>query len=130
MIKVPRGSATAVDVRGGAVATREQSCVEETNNDGTIDALVLAGGSTYGLEAASGVMRKLFAQRNFSSEFSEIPSVPSAIVYDWRNRKDAKVYPNREMGEAAWELLATGKSEVGRVGAGTNVWVGKYMTGF
>ncbi|MFN7454802.1 MAG: P1 family peptidase [Pseudobdellovibrionaceae bacterium] len=130
LIKVPRGSATAIDVRGGAVATREQSCVEETSSDGTIDALVLAGGSTYGLEAASGVMRKLFASRQYSSEFSDIPSVPSAIVYDWRNRTDSKVYPDREMGEQAWDLLKTGSSELGRVGGGTNVWVGKYMTGF
>lgn len=117
----------AVDIRGGAVACREASSIEELNSDGVVDAIVLAGGSTYGLEAASGVMKKLFEQRNYSSAFQDIPCVPSAIVYDFRDRKDKKAYPNREMGELAFEQLKRNQLNSGRAGAGANVHVGKAL---
>src|SRR5690349_630521 len=66
----------AVDTRGGAAATRESSSIEPLNTWGMIDALVLAGGSTYGLDAASGVMRELLKARGNAVTFDAIPSVP------------------------------------------------------
>lgn len=129
VVRFPRGSIAAVDIRGGAVAARETANLEESSADAGVDAIVLAGGSTYGLEAASGVMLDLFQERQFNGDFSQIPSVPSAIVYDFRNRSDKKVYPNREMGQQAHQNRLRNMIPTGRVGAGTNVWVGKFQEG-
>jgi L-aminopeptidase/D-esterase-like protein len=127
LVAFDRACLTAADIRGGAVASREISSIDELNSDGAADAIVLAGGSTYGLEATSGVMKKLFEHRNYSSDFQDIPCIPSAIVYDFRDRKDKKTYPNREMGESAFDQLKRNQLNYGRAGAGANVHVGKCL---
>lgn len=127
LLNFPGGAVAAIDVRGGAAAVREQSCVDELSSFGTIDALVLAGGSSYGLEAASGVMRRILGERKFSTNFMDIPSVPSAIVYDFRGRTDHE-YPDREMGERAFDLKKKNEIVFGRAGAGANIYVGKMLS--
>jgi L-aminopeptidase/D-esterase-like protein len=114
----------ALDVRGGAAAVRESTCIDEMNAEGVLDALVLAGGSTYGLEAASGVAAEIFKQRQGDVSFAKIPVVPAAIVYDFRERQ-SNVWPDRELGARAFLAARAGGIAIGRVGAGRNVSVGK-----
>lgn len=127
LVKFDRAIPTVCDIRGGAAAVRESSSIDELSTDGVADAIVLAGGSSFGLEAASGVMKKILEERSFSTNFVDIPCVPSAIVYDFRNRIDKALYPDREMGEQAFGLLERNSLKIGAVGAGANVWVGKYL---
>ncbi len=122
----PNGALAAIDVRGGAAAVREQSSIEEGNTWGTIDALVLAGGSTYGLEAASGVMREILKARGNSVHFTQIPSVPAAIVYDFTGRDNA-IFPDIALGAAAFKAKKKNEVNVGQAGAGRFVSVGKFF---
>jgi L-aminopeptidase/D-esterase-like protein len=122
----PKGAIGAIDIRGGAAAVHESSSLDELNNWGYLDALVLAGGSTYGLESASGVMAALHKLRGGSTQFDSIPSVPAAIVYDFAGRQNS-LYPDKNLGLLAFEKLQTNKISVGQSGAGVNVSVGKYM---
>lgn len=126
LIYFPEGGIGCVDVRGGSAATREDHSISSMNVSGWVDAIVFAGGSTYGLESASGVMQKIFEKRKFSTLFNDIPSVPAACVYDFRNRSTA-CYPDIEMGRKAFDFLQADYVEVGEVGAGTNVYVGKIL---
>ncbi len=120
-------SVAAVDIRGGAAAVRESSSLDELSTWPMGDAIVLAGGSTYGLEAASGVMSRLLEVRGKKTDFMNIPQVPAAIVYDFRNRKDAAVYPDKELGRKGYDAVKTNQVWVGQAGAGRNVTVGKYF---
>ena len=120
----PRGAAAAVDVRGGSAALRESTLLDPLSTWAGIDALVLAGGSTYGLEAASGVMQALLESRAHSTHFNDIPSVPAAVVYDFFGR-DSSVYPDAALGRRGFESARENVIQTGRVGAGRNVAVGK-----
>lgn len=122
----PAGAACAVDARGGAVSARELASVSPFDGWGEIDALVFAGGSTWGLDAACGVMHRLLEERGFDPGFEDIPSVPAAAVYDFSGRDNA-VYPDVELGMAAFDAARPGEARCGRVGAGTNVTVGSYL---
>jgi L-aminopeptidase/D-esterase-like protein len=128
LVKFARPVTAVCDIRGGAAAVRESSSIDELSTDGVADAIVLAGGSSFGLEAASGVMSKILAERQGSTNFVDIPCVPSAIVYDFRNRTNKTLYPTRELGELAYDKLEKGHVKIGRVGAGANVFVGKYLS--
>lgn len=123
----PKGGYAAVDIRGGAAAVREASSIDELNTWGYVDAIVLAGGSTYGLESASGVMASLLEKRKGKTDFINIPAVPAAIVYDFKNRKNESKYPDKELGKEAFKKLQKNKVIVGQAGAGVNVTVGKYF---
>ncbi len=124
VIAFPQGSTASVDVRGGSAALRESTLLDPLSAWAGIDALVLAGGSTYGLEAASGVMQALLEARGHSTQFASIPSVPAAVVYDFAGRKNA-VYPTAQLGRQAFEAAQEGSVTIGKAGAGRNVWVGK-----
>ena len=120
----PRGATAAVDVRGGSAALREASLLDPLSTWAGIDALVLAGGSTYGLEAASGVMQAFLESRAHSTHFNDIPSVPSAVVYDFAGRTNS-LYPDAALGRRGFESARENVIQTGRVGAGRNVAVGK-----
>lgn len=124
LIYFPEGGIAAYDARGGSVASREESSISDLNISSWIDGVVLAGGSTYGLEAASGVMQKILQLKNFKTDFNSIPCIPSACVYDFKNRKSS-TYPDIEMGKKAFDTLQGEKIDIGAVGAGTHVWAGK-----
>jgi L-aminopeptidase/D-esterase-like protein len=122
----PKGARAAIDIRGGAAAVRESSTLSEENNWGHVDGIVLAGGSSYGLESISGVMAAMLKERGQKTGFDDIPSVPGAIVYDFGGRKTSS-YPDKELGIQAYKNLRPNQVMVGRAGAGSNVKVGKYM---
>lgn len=121
----PKGAKGAIDIRGGSAAVRESSSLSEENNWGHVDAIVLSGGSSYGLEASSGVMSAIQKARK-TNDFGTIPSVPQAIVFDFAGRKTL-TYPDKALGEKAFSLLKKNEVAVGKAGAGLHVKVGKYM---
>ncbi len=122
----PKGAKGAIDIRGGSAAVRESSSLSEENNWGLVDAIVLSGGSSYGLEASSGVMSAILKTRK-TTDFGTIPSVPQAIVFDFAGRKTL-IYPDKALGEKAFSLLKKNEVKVGEAGGGVHVKVGKYMS--
>lgn len=111
-----------VQVLGGAPGTRETDLLEPQNSIATIHAIVLSGGSAFGLDAASGVQAAL-REKNIGVEVGgfRVPIVPAAILFDLRNGgdKDWGLYPPyRELGYAAVQA-ATADFEIGTAGAGT-----------
>lgn len=119
------GAIGGVDVRGSATG----SCELETLNPGhvaaNVDAIVLAGGSAFGLEASSGTRRILERQKiGFATAVAIVPIVPGAILFDLGLGR-ADVRPTREMGEKATLAATDAAVEEGNVGAGTGATVGK-----
>jgi L-aminopeptidase/D-esterase-like protein len=114
-----------VDIRGSATGTEEFELFHPQHLTERVHALVLAGGSAFGLEAASGVRRFLYQKGiGFHLGGPPVPLVPAAILYDLGIGKSG-AHPSREMGESA-AAAATGKAvEEGAVGAGTGATVGK-----
>jgi L-aminopeptidase/D-esterase-like protein len=123
---VCRGGAVAgVDVRGGAPGTRETDLLDPINLVSRVHAVLLSGGSAFGLDAASGVMRYLEQQKiGFSTRIARIPIVPAAILYDL-NLGSKDVRPDAEMGYAACRSARRTRGPEGNVGAGTGASVGK-----
>jgi L-aminopeptidase/D-esterase-like protein len=123
VVLTPPGTVGAVDGRGGAPGTRETDLLDPINSVRDVDAVVLCGGSAFGLAAADGVMHWLEEQgRGVSMEGGVVPIVPAAVVYDlpvggWRCR------PTAEFGYAAAEGAGTDVA-VGTVGAGAGARVG------
>lgn len=110
----------AVDVMGGAPGTRETDCLDPDRLVTEVDALVLSGGSAFGLDAASGVMDALAEEgRGFEVGAATVPIVPAAILFDLLNGGDKAwgVNPYRKLGVEA--LADRGVDfELGTVGAG------------
>ena len=120
-----KGAVAGVDVRGGAPGTRETDLLNPLNLVEKVHAVVLAGGSAFGLEAASGVMRYLEEQKiGFNSGAAKVPIVPSAILYDL-NLGRADVRPDSAMGYRAAASASVEAPAQGNVGAGTGASVGK-----
>lgn len=113
----PKRARCVIDLRGGSPGT-------SMANDGRLDALCFAGGSAYGLEAASGVTSELLAMRSFSTEWHDIAIVRAAVIYDFRARKNA-IYPDHFLGRAAILSARAGCFPLGRHGAGCSARVGK-----
>ncbi len=129
VIHFPRGAIGAIDMRGGAVAVRESSSIDENNTWGWLDALVLSGGSTLGLEAADGVVQEIIKLRGGQVKFDTIPAVPAAIVYDFTGR-ETTTYPDKELGAQAFKARQKNKVPYGQIGGGTHVSVGKWFKEF
>jgi L-aminopeptidase/D-esterase-like protein len=120
-----RGAVAGVDVRGGAPGTRETDLLDPVNLVGKIHAIVLAGGSAFGLDAAGGVMRYLEEQKiGFNTGVAKVPIVPSAILYDLGLGR-ADVRPDSAMGVLAAASASSDSPAEGNVGAGTGASVGK-----
>jgi len=120
-----KGAVGGVDVRGSAPGTRETDLLDPVNLVEKVHAVVLAGGSAFGLEAASGVMKYLAEQRiGFGFGESRVPIVPAAILFDLGLGKSRR-HPDLEMGYAAAASAASGPVEEGNAGAGTGATVGK-----
>lgn len=128
VVLTPPGTTGAVDVRGGAPGTRESDLLDPANTVSTVDAVVLTGGSAYGLAAADGVMRWLEEQgRGVALPGGTVPIVPGAVIFDlpvgaWRDRPDA------EFGYRAAEL-ADNAPAWGSVGAGAGARAGTLKGG-
>ena len=128
MVVCPEGGCVAsADVRGGAPGTRETALLEPEKTVQRIDAVVLAGGSAFGLDAAGGVMRWLAERgRGFPTPFGSVPIVPAAVVFDL-GVGNAAVRPDAEAGYRACEAANAEPVVQGRVGAGTGATCGKYL---
>lgn len=123
------GAVAAVDVRGAAPGTRETDLLEAGNLVERINAIALCGGSAFGLDAASGVMRWLDERAiGFATPHGVVPIVPAAVLYDLsvlRPGDDARSRPDAAAGYAACEA-ASGRPPIsGNVGAGAGASVGK-----
>ena len=122
------------DVRGGAPGSRETEMLDPVNLVGKADAIVLSGGSTHGLDAASGVMAALRARGRgyrMTPDAPPAPCVPAAILFDLTNggNKDwGDNSPYRELGRAAFET-ASEQFALGNVGAGLGARAGEYKGG-
>lgn len=121
------GAVGGVDVRGGGPATRETDLLKSENTVEAINAVVLSGGSAFGLEAASGVMRAL-AQKGIGFKVGDItvPIVTGASLFDLAVGS-SDVFPDREMGYEAVANAYNGVFEAGNHGAGTGASCGKML---
>ncbi len=118
-------TAASVDVRGSAPGTKETDLLQPTSRAPGVDAIVLTGGSTFGLDAASGVMKYL-EERGIGAQFAgvTIPLVPAAVIFDLLVG-DGRVRPDARMGyEAAQRASADGPAR-GRIGAGRGATAAK-----
>ncbi|MEO8057091.1 MAG: P1 family peptidase [Burkholderiales bacterium] len=125
VILAPEGAVAGVDVRGAAPGTRETELLSPLNAVEKVHAVMLAGGSAFGLDAAGGVMRWL-DERGFGVAVgpARVPIVPAAILFDlWVG--DPKIRPDADSGYAACEAATTEPVPQGNVGAGTGAAVGK-----
>ncbi|XVV09811.1 P1 family peptidase [Actinoplanes sp. CA-131856] len=116
VVSLPPRARTAVDRRGGAAGLLGAFPVN--------DAICLAGGSTFGLAAATGVLDEMLRRSGHRTDFAALPVVSGAVVYDFAQRDNA-VYPDAELGRAALTSARTDLVAVGRVGAGVSATVGK-----
>ena len=119
------GAVGGVDIRGSATGTEEIATLDPGHVTPQVHGILLAGGSAFGLEAASGVRRYLERRGvGYPTGAAKVPIVPAAILYDLGIGK-ADVRPNLAMGEAAAAAATDGPVEEGCVGAGTGATVGK-----
>jgi L-aminopeptidase/D-esterase-like protein len=120
-----KGAVAGVDVRGGAPGTRETDLLNPINLVETVHAIVLAGGSAFGLDAASGVMRYLEEEEiGFNTGVAKVPIVPAAILYDL-NLGRADVRPDSAMGYRAAASASSDPPAEGNAGVGMGASVGK-----
>ena len=121
------GAVGGVDQRGGAPGTRETDSMQPMHLVQTAHAVVLAGGSAFGLEAATGVVRYLEERGiGYDTQVAKVPIVPAAILFDL-GIGDASVRPDAAMGYAACQAADDSPVAEGNVGAGTGATVGKIM---
>lgn len=129
VVIAPEGAICGIDVRGGGPATRETDLLKPENMIQAVHAVVLSGGSAFGLEASSGVMDAL-AEREigFAIENARVPIVTGACLFDLLVGKNA--HPDKAMGRIAAEAALAGNPfDEGVVGAGTGASIGKLLGG-
>jgi len=126
VIRFPKEGAIASYVcRGGAPGTRETDLLEPGKLVERIHALVLSGGSAYGLDSAHGVMKRLEAEGiGYKKLNIVIPIVPAAVIYDL-NIGNSKIRPNSRMGYEACKKASSRVVRQGNSGAGLGATVGK-----
>jgi L-aminopeptidase/D-esterase-like protein len=126
-VLAPRGTRAGVDVRGGGPGTRETDVIGALAGTSEVTAVVLAGGSAFGLAAADGAVRWLEERgRGYRTAGGLVPIVPAAVIYDLVEG-DPGARPGPDAGYAACEAAARGVPERGRVGAGSGAAVGKIL---
>ncbi len=121
------GAVAGVDVRGSAPGTRETDLLKPINTVQRVNAILLSGGSAYGLNAAAGVMQYLEEQREgYRVGPHVVPIVPAAILFDL-NIGDGKIRPDHKSGYAACQAASSAHVVQGNVGAGAGATVGKFF---
>ena len=127
VILAEQGAVGGVDVRGSAPGTRETDLLNPTNLVEKVNAIVLAGGSAFGLAAADGVVKYLEEKHvGFSTAAGVVPIVPAAILYDLQVGKGS-IRPGPDCGYAAARAATSDPVVEGNVGAGAGATVGKLM---
>src|SRR5512142_2173233 len=123
----PEGAIAGVDVRGPAPGTRETDLLRPGHLVERANAILLSGGSAFGLDAATGVMRYLEEQKiGFETGVARVPIVPAAVLFDLAIGR-ADVRPDAAAGYAACVAARGGPIDEGSVGAGTGATVGKLL---
>jgi L-aminopeptidase/D-esterase-like protein len=126
----PSGTVGSVDVRGGGPGTHETDALDPTTLTSAVDAVVLTGGSAYGLAAAHGAQRWCEEEgRGFAVPGGVVPIVPAAAIFDLGRGGDFAARPDAAMGYAATAAAAARKDghdvERGNIGAGTGAAIGR-----
>ena len=126
VILCPQGAVTGVDIRGGSPGTRDTAALDPLCNRSVVHAVVLTGGSAFGLDAAGGVMKKLEEEKIGRDVLvTVVPNVCAAVLFDLKFGA-MDVRPDGAMGYAACEAaLQGGPLQEGNFGAGTGCTVGK-----
>ena len=125
VILVEDSAVAGVDVRGAAPGTRETDLLDPVNTVQAVHAIVLAGGSAFGLDAATGVVRYLEERGiGYNVGVAKVPIVPAAILFDL-GVGDARIRPDAEAGYKACKAASSNSPAEGNVGAGAGATVGK-----
>lgn len=126
VVELPPGTTASYEARGGAPASRELELLEPDKAVASIDAVLLTGGSAFGLGAADGVMRYYEEQgRGVPTPGGNVPIVPTLAVFDL-GVGDGRARPTPEAGYAAAEATKDEQILHGRIGAGTGAYVGHW----
>ncbi len=121
------GATAGVDVRGGAPGTRETDLLDPMNLVEKIHAVLLSGGSAFGLDAAAGIMQFLEERKiGFDVGVTTVPIVTGAVLFDLMIG-DHRIRPDKAMGYRACEKAYDQVYSEGSVGAGTGATIGKYL---
>jgi L-aminopeptidase/D-esterase-like protein len=122
----PRGNVASCDIRGSSPGSRELASLDVQRKLTEVHAVLLTGGSAFGLAAADGVMSWLEAEgTGYQTPIGVIPIVPAAVVFDLGSANRA-ARPGPAAGRAACDAASEGTVATGRVGAGTGCTVGKW----
>jgi L-aminopeptidase/D-esterase-like protein len=120
------GAVGGVDVRGGAPGTRETDLLEPRNMVEKVHAVVLSGGSAFGLDAASGTVRWLEEHGiGYDTRVAKVPIVPAAVLFDLPIAGKPQIRPGADCGYRAAQAASDGPVPEGNVGAGAGATVGK-----
>jgi L-aminopeptidase/D-esterase-like protein len=126
VVLVAQGAVAGVDVRGSAPGTRETALLDPINLVQQVQAVVLAGGSAFGLDTASGVVRYLDERGiGYDTRIAKVPIVPAAILFDLGVGGSPSIRPTAACGYAAAKAATTDPVAEGNVGAGAGATVGK-----
>ena len=126
VVLVPTGAVAGVDVRGAAPGTRETDLLDPSNLVQQVHAIVLSGGSAFGLGAVTGVVNYLHERGfGFETPFSKVPIVPAAVIYDLGVGQPDK-FPDALMGYLACSVADERVME-GNFGAGAGASIGKIL---
>jgi L-aminopeptidase/D-esterase-like protein len=126
VILCPDGTKGSAHARGISPGTREYALLSPFRKIEEIHALLLTGGSAFGLDAAAGVMRYLVERsKGYKTSYGIIPIVPAAVIFDLPV-KDASAYPLPENAYIACKNAKVDHKEQGTIGAGTGATVGKW----
>ncbi len=121
------GAVTGVDVRGGAPGTRETDLLKSENMIEKTHAILLSGGSAFGLDAATGVMKYLEEREiGFDVGVAKVPIVPAAVIFDL-NVGNPKIRPDGQMGYQACQNATEQDETQGNVGCGLGATAGKVL---
>ena len=130
VIMAEEGAVGGVDVRGGAPGTRETDLLDPVNMVQRVHAIVLSGGSAFGLDTATGVMRYLEERSiGFDVRIARVPIVPAAILFDLGIGGKPEIRPDADAGYQACQAATSGLVPEGSIGAGAGATVGKMSVG-
>jgi L-aminopeptidase/D-esterase-like protein len=127
VILCPPGTVGSMDIRGSAAGTRQIDALLGFHIVNEVHAVLISGGSAFGLDAAGGAMEYLEERgRGFDVAITRVPIVPTAVIYDL-SLGDCRVRPDKAMGYAACQAARSEVQGDGSIGAGTGASVGKLL---
>lgn len=126
VVVLPEPNVITAEVRGAAPGTREYALLQKGMRVEQAQAILLTGGSSFGLAAADGVVRGLVSDgRGHRTPFGRVPIVPAAVLFDL-GPDDHGIRPGPDQGEAAYRAATAAAVQCGSVGAGTGATVAKW----